>query len=296
MSNEFDYYHQLLGIPPSEQPPNHYRLLGVTVFEAESSVINHAAARQMRYVREIASSNFAEISQQLLNELSTAKLCLLDPAKKQDYDNRLRDRLQQRQQQATEVERAITDLACLTNLPPDSVVAEQRTWLVGSGPDCDIIIDSETVSRRHCKILQAERSLHLQDLDSTNGTFLNRKPLRGKQELFPGDVITLGKTTLLPIPDGVRYSIPRESVVLIGRNKDNDIVLDHAAVSGRHARIVITPSGLVLEDLGSTNGTSLGLPQNRIVKSPVGRAQFVHFGEYRARIEDLVAGTAASSE
>ena len=31
--HEFDPYHQWLGIAPSDQPPNHYRLLGLQLFE-----------------------------------------------------------------------------------------------------------------------------------------------------------------------------------------------------------------------------------------------------------------------
>ena len=32
-SEEFDPYRKWLGIPPQEQPPNHYRLLGIAVFD-----------------------------------------------------------------------------------------------------------------------------------------------------------------------------------------------------------------------------------------------------------------------
>ena len=39
MSEKFDPYHEWLGIPASEQPPNHYRLLGTTLFEANLDVL-----------------------------------------------------------------------------------------------------------------------------------------------------------------------------------------------------------------------------------------------------------------
>lgn len=46
------------------------------------------------------------------------------------------------------------------------------------------------------------------------------------------------------------------SVALVfGRAADCDVVLDHTTVSSRHARLVLASEGLVLEDLGSTNGT-----------------------------------------
>ena len=36
----FDPYHKWLGIPPKDQPPNHYRLLGVDLFESDPDVID----------------------------------------------------------------------------------------------------------------------------------------------------------------------------------------------------------------------------------------------------------------
>ena len=42
-STGFDPYHKWLGIPPEEQPPNHYRLLGLPPFEADLDVIDAAA-------------------------------------------------------------------------------------------------------------------------------------------------------------------------------------------------------------------------------------------------------------
>ena len=43
--------------------------------------------------------------------------------------------------------------------------------------------------------------------------------------------------------------------ILVGRSRDNDLWIDDAEVSKRHARFRTTPAGLELTDLGSTNGT-----------------------------------------
>lgn len=45
--------------------------------------------------------------------------------------------------------------------------------------------------------------------------------------------------------------------VTIGRNAENDVQIDNAAVSGVHARLTLAPE-LLVEDLGSTNGTLVG--------------------------------------
>jgi WD40 repeat protein len=92
MSEQFDPYYTWLGIPPSEQPANHYRLLGITEFEDNESVISHAADRQMAHLRSLQMGKYARDAQRLLNELSAARVCLLNAAKKREYDEQLRGR------------------------------------------------------------------------------------------------------------------------------------------------------------------------------------------------------------
>lgn len=91
----FDPYHKWLGIPKKEQPANHYRLLGITVFEPDLDVIEAAADRQMAYVSQCAAGEHLKVSQQILNELSAARVCLLVPAKRAVYDEQLRKKLDQ---------------------------------------------------------------------------------------------------------------------------------------------------------------------------------------------------------
>lgn len=87
----FDAYRKWLGIPPKDQPPNHYRLLGVELFETDLDVIEGAADRQMAFVRQYQSGEHAAEAAKILNELATARLCLLKPATKQAYDAKLRE-------------------------------------------------------------------------------------------------------------------------------------------------------------------------------------------------------------
>ena len=65
---------------------------------------------------------------------------------------------------------------------------------IGRSPQCDIPLNDPKLSRIHCIItLQGER-FYLQDNDSTNGTFLNRRQLARQERLASGDVIKLGST------------------------------------------------------------------------------------------------------
>ncbi len=90
VSGMLDPYHRWLGISPKDQPPNHYRLLGIDLFEADPEVIRDAAEQRMAHVRTYQLGQYAELSQRILNELAAAKACLLDPQKKGAYDAGLR--------------------------------------------------------------------------------------------------------------------------------------------------------------------------------------------------------------
>jgi formylglycine-generating enzyme required for sulfatase activity len=93
MSDEFDAYHIWLGIPPAEQPPHHYRLLGIPVFESNPRVIESAADRQMTFLRQHGAGEHGEASQRLLNQISKALVELLNPQRKAAYDAQLKQRL-----------------------------------------------------------------------------------------------------------------------------------------------------------------------------------------------------------
>lgn len=73
MSEAFDPYHKWLGIPPADQPPNHYRLLGVTLFESDPDVIAHAAEQRIVHVRAFQIGKHSDESQRILREISAAR-------------------------------------------------------------------------------------------------------------------------------------------------------------------------------------------------------------------------------
>ncbi len=87
---DFDPYYQWLAIPPKDQPPNHYRLLAVELFESNTDVIANAADQRMSHIRSFQTGKYSAFSQRLLNEIAAAKICLLNPAKKDAYDRQLR--------------------------------------------------------------------------------------------------------------------------------------------------------------------------------------------------------------
>ena len=86
----FDPYHKWLGIPPDQQPVSHYRLLGIEEFEFDADVIEIAAERQTLLLRTFQTGPNAELAERLLNEVSEARVCLLDGKSKARYDTQLK--------------------------------------------------------------------------------------------------------------------------------------------------------------------------------------------------------------
>ena len=93
MAVEFDPYHKWLGIPPAEQPANFYRLLALNPFESDPDVIEAAADARIAHLRSLQTGKFGDLTQPLLNEVTSARLCLLKPERKATYDASLRAQL-----------------------------------------------------------------------------------------------------------------------------------------------------------------------------------------------------------
>lgn len=92
---QFDPYHKWLGIGREEQPPNHYRLLGIRLFESDPEVISNGADRQMGHIKSFQAGPHSSDSQRLLNEIATAKVCLLNRDRKAEYDRQLHALMQE---------------------------------------------------------------------------------------------------------------------------------------------------------------------------------------------------------
>jgi len=91
MPKPFDPYHQWLGIHQSEQPPNHYRLLGIRLFEDDLNVIEHAADQRMTHLKSLQSGQHGSLVQTLLNKVSAARHCLLIKESREDYNKTLHE-------------------------------------------------------------------------------------------------------------------------------------------------------------------------------------------------------------
>ena len=67
---------------------------------------------------------------------------------------------------------------------------------VGRAGGCQITLDDTFVSQLHARVFRRDGQLYVEDLGSTNGTFLNRKKVSSPQPLRRGDRLQIGKTVL----------------------------------------------------------------------------------------------------
>lgn len=81
-----DVYRDWLGIKDAERPLNHYQLLRVKKFEDDPDKIRGNYRKLNAHVRKYSSGQYGTQSQELLNELAKAMLCLTDLKRKGEYD------------------------------------------------------------------------------------------------------------------------------------------------------------------------------------------------------------------
>ncbi len=79
-----------------------------------------------------------------------------------------------------------------------TIETDKEVITIGRNVKNDIQIDNLSVSKRHARIVKRQGKYFIEDMKSTNGTYLNEKKI-AKKKLANNDVITIGKHTLLAI-------------------------------------------------------------------------------------------------
>ncbi|MGH2787209.1 MAG: FHA domain-containing protein FhaB/FipA [Actinomycetota bacterium] len=67
---------------------------------------------------------------------------------------------------------------------------------IGRAEKCHLVLDDTYVSQVHARIFAKNNTFMLEDLGSTNGTYLNRRRINAPTELQKGDQVKIGKTVL----------------------------------------------------------------------------------------------------
>lgn len=77
-----------------------------------------------------------------------------------------------------------------------AVQLDDSPVLIGRGGDCTLVLDDDYASTRHARIFPENGRWYIEDLGSTNGTFVARRRIDGPVELDPGAPVSIGKTVL----------------------------------------------------------------------------------------------------
>lgn len=166
--------------------------------------------------------------------------------------------------------------------------------VLGSANDADIVLMTPGIAPRHAEVEFGSNGARISVPHPDNQVTVNGKAVAGSVDVKPGDLITFGsvraravaveKATTAPPPrpkpvdvddDGrtkVRMALPKfvlrgvsgvtfgkvfplQSSAVIGRQSECEISIPSEEVSRRHAELRVTPDGVMVEDLGSSNGT-----------------------------------------
>lgn len=160
-----------------------------------------------------------------------------------------------------------------TGIVEVDVPSSPRGAVVGRGATASVRLTGDGVSREHARIGHDGDRWWIEDVPSSSPTLLDGRVLSDRAPLRDGARIGLGATLTVTAVTDERDSQPAptaaapsastgrpvplttDRAITIGREPDNDIVVDDLLVSRHHAEVRPTPSGHVLQDLGSSNGS-----------------------------------------
>ena len=72
---------------------------------------------------------------------------------------------------------------------------DEGSTLIGRSPECDVFLDDVTVSRRHAELVRDGETFTIRDLESLNGTYVNRRRIESTV-LEDDDEVQIGKYRL----------------------------------------------------------------------------------------------------
>ncbi len=166
--------------------------------------------------------------------------------------------------------------------------------LIGSGSNCQVVLIAPGVAVNHCEIEVREGKGKVRIRDQSVATVLNGRQITQESPLKAGDLLLFGRigcrvvapdrSTAAPViaaapvaddADGrtrVRMALPKfmlrgvsgstfgrnfalTGTMTIGRQSDCGIPIQAEEISRHHARLQVTAEGVMVEDLGSANGT-----------------------------------------
>jgi len=167
---------------PDAELPRRIAALEAQLEESRSAV--HALAEQLRGEQESAAALRAELDARPAVMAEPASETIMGPASEPA------PAVEPTTASAPEVTRLLVRTSGDTGI----VHKLGRRTAIGRTPDNDLRIDEDFISRRHAVILTSAESAIVEDLNSTNGVFVNGEQVT-RRELREGDLLTIGQTS-----------------------------------------------------------------------------------------------------
>jgi pSer/pThr/pTyr-binding forkhead associated (FHA) protein len=176
----------------------------------------------------------------------------------------------------------------------EPIALEEGLMRIGSAADSTIVLTAAGVAARHGEIETRGGHSVVRPLASASPTVLNGRQIAQEMPLKPGDLLLFGRVgcrvasdrlaaATVPPPSArkasdesartrVRNTLPKfmlrgvsgptfgktfalTGTMVIGRQNDSDIPVAAEEISRHHARLQVTPEGVLVEDMSSANGT-----------------------------------------
>lgn len=81
----------------------------------------------------------------------------------------------------------------------NNITIDRLPFVIGSGDDTDYLLNRRYVSKKHMRVLEKNGNIYIEDLKSTNGTYLNGKKITDEVKIKTGDSLKIAKYTFTVI-------------------------------------------------------------------------------------------------
>ena len=187
------------------------------------------------------------------------------------------------------------------------ITLDEGVMRVGSAADSTLVLNVAGVAAHHCEISTHNGESAVRPVDASAPTVINGRQIAQATPLKPGDLLLFGRVgcrvssdrpaaATIPPPSAakkndeaartrVRNTLPKymlrgvsgatfgktfalTGTMVIGRQNDSDIPVPAEEISRHHAKLQVTADGVLVEDMGSANGTFINdkRVQNGVLK------------------------------
>lgn len=144
----------------------------------------------------------------------------------------------------------------------DQIVLKQGDMNIGRRPGSDILLDNLAVSGTHASIFTIGEDSFVQDLNSTNGTFVNNKRI-AKHHLANGDTVTIGNHSLTYHNEkAVKSGSDLAKTVIINPHKQEEMLAEAGKVAAAAKKPAVSEAprmGSLFILSGANNGKRIDL-------------------------------------